>query len=169
MDMPTWNLRTALFTALIAACSWSACEAQTAKKDLLLSGLSYPCGVAVAPASGTVFVSDSGHGEILRLVDGKAEKVVTGYNVQPSETELGWQAGPLGIGIMAGTKQLIVGSGGGPLGTDQVNIYDLADLPSTVAQATLSQTLTAKDTPQGKPQGDFYGVTTDSDQAWLTG
>ena len=169
MHIPSLHLRTASLTILIVACCWAISEAQTVKKDQVVSGLNFPCGVAVDHVRETVFFSDSGHGEILRLIDGKAEKVVTGYNVQASETELGWRGGPLGIGIMSGTNQLVVGSGGAKLGEDRVDIFELANLPSTVPQATLTKTLPATASPHGKPQGDFYGVAADSNQAWLTG
>ncbi|MDB4468390.1 hypothetical protein N9093_00880, partial [bacterium] len=40
--------------------------------------LNNPCGVAIQPTTGHVFVSDSGALRVIRIVDGKAEPVITG-------------------------------------------------------------------------------------------
>ena len=51
----------------------------TPRSKTVVGGLSNPCGVAVQPETGHVFVADSAAGRVIRVVDGKAEDVITGF------------------------------------------------------------------------------------------
>ncbi|MEM7457032.1 MAG: hypothetical protein AAF456_22005 [Planctomycetota bacterium] len=95
------------------------------KVEVLADGLNQPYAVAVNPDSGTVFVSDSGAGRVVRVVDGAIEEVITGYPMGKfgsSESDVG----PLGLAFIDG-QNLVVGSGGDPDGNDQLRVYPVSE------------------------------------------
>lgn len=61
------------------ACATAAAWGQDVKVETVVGGLTNPCGVAVQPETGVVFISDSGAGRVVRVVDGKLEAVITGF------------------------------------------------------------------------------------------
>src|SRR5262245_54704847 len=75
-----------------------------------VSGTNNPCGVATQPETGHVFVSDSGAGKVIRVVNGKAEDVIVGspkdiYGKGPM-----YDIGPLGLAFID-KNTLVVGDG----------------------------------------------------------
>ena len=44
--------------------------------ETILDGLNNPCGVAIQPETGDVFVADSAAGKVVRVKDGKASDVI---------------------------------------------------------------------------------------------
>ena len=52
---------------------------QDATFEVVLEGLNNPTSVAVQPGTGVVFIADSGAQRIIRVVDGLAEEVITGF------------------------------------------------------------------------------------------
>ena len=72
------NLCAAL--AMVVACVWSVgVGAAEPTATTTLKGLNNPCGIAIQPETGVVFVSDSGAGKVVKLVDGKAVDVITDF------------------------------------------------------------------------------------------
>ncbi len=71
----------------MAACLPVVCLAATApaqaqdglKVETILSELDNPCGIAIQPETGVVFISDSGASKVIKVVDGKAETVITDF------------------------------------------------------------------------------------------
>src|SRR5437868_2286371 len=109
----------AIASALLAA-SWSL--AADPKVETVLSGLVNPTGVAIQPETGTIFVSDSGDGKIIRVADGKAQDVITGspkdlYGKGPK-----YDIGPLGIAFFD-KNTLVVGDGGYVDGKEFVRVF----------------------------------------------
>ncbi len=51
------------------------------KVETILSDLDNPCGIAIQPETGVVFVADSGASKVVKVVGGKAEPVVTDFPV----------------------------------------------------------------------------------------
>jgi DNA-binding beta-propeller fold protein YncE len=107
-------------------------KAPEVKLEEVVGGLSNPCGVAVQPGSGQVFVSDSATGRVCRIVEGKLQDVLTGspsdiYGKGPM-----YQIGPLGLVFLDGGKTLAVGDGGYKDGFECVRVYDVPEAGKTL-------------------------------------
>jgi DNA-binding beta-propeller fold protein YncE len=104
--------RTLTSVAFCLVASWSlAASAQEAKVETVIGGLSNPCGVAVQPETGHVFVADSAAGRVIRIVDGKAQDVITGFPKDVFGKGPFYDVGPLGLVFLDKTT-LVVGDGG---------------------------------------------------------
>ena len=73
--------------------------------------LNNPCGVAVQPGTGHVFVSDSAAGRVIRIVKGKLEDVITGFPQDIYGKGPMYDIGPLGLAFPS-QDTLVVGGGG---------------------------------------------------------
>ena len=65
--------------------------------ETVLDDLDNPCGVAIQPGSGHIFLSDSGAGRVIRVVDGQAEEVVVGFDRDVYGEGPAYHIGPLGL------------------------------------------------------------------------
>lgn len=144
-------------------------DGQTMAKKAIATNLNHPSGVAIHPVDGSVYVADSGHGNILRLKDGKTEVVVSDYPVTDDPKILNTVGGPQGLGFLENGKHLIVGSGGWTPDLDRVDVYLVDRLPTNSDSAHISAQLTAENTPDKKTQADFFGIACDTSTAWITG
>lgn len=133
--------------------------------ETIVDGLKHPCGVAVQPDSGAIFVSDSGNGRVIRLNDGSVEAVVSGYPVEPLADDFGFSAGPLGIGFLSARK-LVVSSGCWKAGMDRVSIFDLAKAPMTADDEEFSRSLNSTGTTPA--EGDYYGLVVDGQHIFVS-
>ncbi len=93
------------------ACATAAAWGQDVKVETVVGGLTNPCGVAVQPETGVVFISDSGAGRVVRVVDGKLEPVITGIPKDVYGKGPMYDIGPLGLVFLDKTT-LAVGDGG---------------------------------------------------------
>jgi len=109
--------------ALLAA----AAHAQNVKVEEVVGGLSNPCGVAVQPGTGHVFVSDSAAGRVARVVNGKLEDVITGSPKDVYGKGPFYDIGPLGLAFTSDGKQLYVGDGGYKDGDEFIRLYRVPD------------------------------------------
>jgi hypothetical protein len=103
-----------------------AAIADEAKVETVVGGLSNPCGVAVQPDTGHVFISDSAAGRIVRVIDGKLEDVVTGFPKDLFGKGPFYDIGPLGL-IFLDKNTLAVGDGGFKDGFEYVRIYTVPE------------------------------------------
>jgi DNA-binding beta-propeller fold protein YncE len=94
----------------LAACVSLALVAQDAKFETVIGGLSNPCGVAIQPETGQVFVADSAAGKVIRVVEGKPQDVITGYPKDLFGKGPFYDIGPLGLVFLDKTT-LVVGDG----------------------------------------------------------
>jgi DNA-binding beta-propeller fold protein YncE len=150
-------------------CSWlsawlligsvSALFAAEPKVETILTGLINPCGVAVQPETGTVFVSDSGAGKVVRVVNGKAEDVITGspkdlYGKGPK-----YDIGPLGIAFFD-KNTLVVGDGGFKDGEEFIRTFDVskATTPLDYDKNATAKAGPLAETGEVKPEGNLYGL-----------
>lgn len=109
-----------LLVVLSAAClAWG----QEAKVEEVVGGLSNPCGVAVQPGTGHVFVSDSARGRLLRVVNGKLEEVIVGSPKDVYGKGPYYDIGPLGLAFSPDGKLLFVGDGGYKDGEECIRVY----------------------------------------------
>lgn len=98
--------------------------AQDSKVEEVVGGLSNPCGVAVQPGTGTVFITDSANGRICRVLKGgKLEDVITGSPKDVYGKGPYYDIGPLGLVFSSDGKSLIVGDGGYKDGEECVRVY----------------------------------------------
>ena len=134
--------------------------------DIMLEGLNHPCGVAVHPESGTVYISDSGHGKVICLVDETPSDVVTGFPVELIGADFDFHAGPLGISFTS-RNQLVVGTGCWNSGLDRVSIFDLEEVPRSCDDETLSRSI--KSTGAEPEEGDFFAIASSGDFSFVVG
>jgi DNA-binding beta-propeller fold protein YncE len=126
----------------------------------VLEGLVNPCGIAVQPETGRVFVSESGAGRIIQVdAAGKAQDVVVGSPTELYGPGPKYTIGPLGLAFFD-KNTLVVGDGGYPDGQEFLRVFSLPADGKTLDYATGAQQqagpLAASDT--AKPEGNFYGV-----------
>ena len=126
--------------------------------EVILEGLKNPCGVAVQPGSGDIFVSDTAAGKIVRVVDGKAEDVITGSAQDVYGQGPKYDIGPLGIAFLD-RKRLVVGDGGFPDGEEFIRVFEVPDKSQPAIsydQGIKVGALTAEG--NRRAEGNLYGV-----------
>ena len=156
----------ALATLLVALSSpvW----AQEMKAETVLSGLYNPCGVAIQPETGHVFVADSGHGKVIRVVDGKAEDVIVGYAMDVYGKGPMYDIGPLGLAFLD-KDTLVVGGGSHPDGEEKLSVYKVPAVgadPVNASDAVTQMSLEATDEVKG--EGNFYALCITSKGVYVT-
>ncbi|MEQ8785516.1 MAG: hypothetical protein RIC55_04425 [Pirellulaceae bacterium] len=158
----------ALTLMLCAASTW----AQT-KVETLVEGLNNPCGVAVQPETGDVFVADSGAHRIVRVTDGKAEEVIVGFPNDVYGKGPMYDIGPLGLAFL-GKDTLVVGGGGKPDGEEMLRVYEVPAAGSEPIKAdkmVASFTLPGKDVGTDKEikgEGNFYALVVIGDAIYVS-
>src|SRR4051812_24149310 len=157
------------FVMLIALCLATPLFAAEQKVETVLEGLINPAGVAVQPETGMVFVSDSGEGKIIRVVDGKGQDVITGspkdlYGKGPK-----YEIGPLGIAFFD-KNTLIVGDGGYVGGKEYVRVFTLPEAGKTLdyEKDAKSKGGPLEATDDLKPEGNFYGLAITKSAVYVT-
>lgn len=138
----------------------STALAADVKVETVLGGLSNPCGIAVQPETGVVFVSDSATGRIVRIVDGKAEVVIAGSPKDVYGKGPKYDIGPLGIAFKD-KNTLVVGDGGFVDGQECVRVYTIPE--SGKAPLDYEKDVAAKLGPlaeegEVKAEGNLYGI-----------
>ena len=154
-----------VFAAIVLAAgplSWAATV------EVLLEGLDNPWGLAIQPGTGHVFVSESGAGKVLRVVNGKAEDAVVGFGTAHYGDGPRYTIGPLGL-IFIGPESLVVGGGERPAGQDLVRVFRIpsaSGLPLRAEEAAARLSLPAAGELPG--EGDFFGLAATSDALFVT-
>ncbi len=142
--------------------------------------LNNPCGVAIQPGTGHVFVSDSGALRVIRIVDGKAEPVITGFPKDTYGKGPIYDIGPLGL-VFIDKDTLAVGGGGKIDGEEMLRVYKIPPTGAAPIDASQMhgdpQTLPAAGEVAG--EGNFYGLAKgnqgifvtcngDDDKGWIS-
>ena len=129
------------------------------KSDKVLEKLDNPTGVAIQPETETVFVSESGAGRVIRVVDGKAKEVITGFPVDKYGEEPTYKIGPLGLTFLD-KDTLVVGGGGNPDGEELLRIYTVPGPDDDPIQADQMKASAGPLAAVGEVvgEGDFYAV-----------
>ena len=99
------------FAGIFGVCLIAFAQQQDAKVEEVVGGLSNPCGVAIQPGTGQVFVSDSATGRVARVVDGKLQDVIAGSEKDVYGKGPFYDIGPLGL-LFLDQNTLVVGDGG---------------------------------------------------------
>ena len=124
----------------------------------VVDGLDNPAGVAIQPDTGHVFVSDSGASRVIRVVDGKAQDVITDFPVDVYGKGPKYNIGPLGL-VFLDKNTLVVGGGGLVDGEELLRVYKVPEAGQPAIKASKmenSSKLVASDEVKG--EGNFYGV-----------
>ena len=131
--------------------------------------LNNPCGIAIQPETGHVFVSDSGALRVVRIVDGKAEPVITGFPKDNYGKGPIYDIGPLGL-VFIDKNTLVVGGGGKPDGEEMLRVYKIPAAGAAPIDATQMhgdpKTLPANGEVVG--EGNFYGLAKGSQGIFVT-
>ncbi|MCH7726303.1 MAG: hypothetical protein IH991_07480 [Planctomycetes bacterium] len=147
----------ACFATLLAIVCCSTSHAEVKVTDVL-TGLDNPCGVAIQPGTGHVFVADSGAKRVIRVVDGKAEDVICDFPVDVYGKGPKYNIGPLGIAFLD-ENTLVVGGGGFIDDKELLRVYKVpaAGKPAIKAdKMAASFTLPANE--DLKAEGNYYGI-----------
>lgn len=160
----------AMAAGLPVVCLAAAAPAQAQdglKVDTILSELDNPCGIAIQPETGVVFISDSGASKIIKVVDGKAEPVITDFPVDVYGKGPKYNIGPLGL-LFLDQNTLVVGGGGLVDGEELLRVYDLKDMkePLKADKMKSSYKLAASDDIKG--EGNFYALAKTDDAIYVT-
>jgi DNA-binding beta-propeller fold protein YncE len=101
--------------------------AQDVKVEEVVGGLSNPCGVAVQPGTGHLYVSDSATGRVGRIDGGKFLDVITGSSKDVYGKGPFYDIGPLGLAFGADGKTLFVGDGGYKDGEEYIRVFTVPE------------------------------------------
>jgi DNA-binding beta-propeller fold protein YncE len=162
--------RTLTFVCLLAAAGIGlAVVAEDAKFETVLGGLSNPCGVVVQPETGHVFVSDSATGRVIRIVEGKAQDVVTGSPKDVYGKGPFFDIGPLGL-VFLDKATLVVGDGGLKDGDEYLRLFTVPEAGQPALDfekdATKSGPLAASEGVLG--EGNLYGLAATKAAVYVT-
>ncbi|MCA9122660.1 MAG: hypothetical protein H6822_20940 [Planctomycetaceae bacterium] len=134
----------------------------------VLDGLDNPAGVAVQPETGTLFVSDSGASRIIRVVDGKAQDVITDFPVDVYGKGPMYNIGPLGLAFID-KNTLVVGGGGLIDGEELLRVYKVpAAGESAIKAGQMEGSFKLAGDDELKGEGNFYGLATNGTHVFVT-
>lgn len=143
-------------------------SAQDAKLEKVVEGLYNPCGLAIQPETGTVFVADSGHGKVVRIVDGQAQDVIINFPLDVYGKGPMYNIGPLGLAFI-NKDTLVVGGGSHVDGEEMLSVYtvpaagaDAIDAKDAVSQMSLEPT------DEIKGEGNFYALAITETAVYVT-
>tara|TARA_B100000686_G_scaffold322603_1_gene376573 strand:- start:2787 stop:3773 length:987 start_codon:yes stop_codon:yes gene_type:complete len=157
-----------LSLAIVLAMASSSSVMAEATVDTVAGGLTNPCGVAIQPGTGTIFVADSGAGRVVRIVDGKAEAVITDFPVDSYGKGPKYAIGPLGL-LFIDENVLVVGGGGYPDNEDLLRVYNLPKAGEAAIKADqMAASFKLEKTEDLAGEGNFYGLAYDGSSIFVT-
>lgn len=137
--------------------------------ETVVEGLNNPCGVAVQPETGHVFVADSGALRIIRVIDDKVEPVIVEFTRDAYGKSPIYDIGPLGL-LFLDKDTLVVGGGGKPDGEEMIRIYKVPAAGAEPIKADQTEgdpkMLPATDDVVG--EGNFYGLAKGAQGIYVT-
>lgn len=152
-------LRLSTLVLVVAAASAQAAEPT---KTVLISGLDNPCGVAIQPGTGDLFVSDSAAGRVVRFNPGSAGKafpVIEEFGQDIYGKGPMYNIGPLGLGFID-QNTLVVGGGENKDGEELLSIFAVPPSGKKIKAADAKHKLGP--IPPGEEsqmgEGNFYGI-----------
>ncbi|MCC6511325.1 MAG: hypothetical protein IT423_19645 [Pirellulaceae bacterium] len=157
--------------SLMALCLPALCLSAVAedglKIDTILSDLDNPCGIAIQPETGVVFIADSGASRVIKVVDGKAEPVVTDFPVDVYGKGPKYNIGPLGL-VFLDQNTLVVGGGGLLDGEELLRVYDLKDMKEPLKADKMKASYKLAASEEVKGEGNFYALAKTDDAIYVT-
>lgn len=146
--------------------AWSGAEEPAV--DTVLEGLDNPCGIAIQPGTGHLFVSDSGAGKIIRIAEGQASDVIVGFSTDVYGKGPMYNIGPLGL-LFLDKDTLVVGGGDKPDGEEMLRVFKVPEpgAPAKKAEEVESSSK-LEATAELKAEGNFYALAKTSDAIYIT-
>lgn len=153
---------------LLATCVVQAQDPEF-KAEVVLDGLDNPCGVAIQPETGDVFVSDSGGKRIIRVKDGKATDVIVDFPLDVYGKGPMYNVGPLGL-LFLDKNTLVVGGGGKVDGEELLRVYAIPDegAEPIKAEEAMKQSFKLEAMGEVKGEGNFYALARIEDAIFVT-
>jgi DNA-binding beta-propeller fold protein YncE len=134
----------------------------------VLAGLDNPCGVTVQPGTGHVFVSDSAAAKVIRVVDGKAEDVITDFPIGVYGKGPMYNIGPLGL-VFLDKDTLVVGGGGLADGEELLRVYKVPAAGQAAIKADkMEKSFKLAGEGDLKGEGNFYAVVSNGKHVFVT-
>jgi hypothetical protein len=146
---------------LLLAMAASAGAAEP-KKTPLITGLDNPCGLAIQPGTGDLFIADSAAGKIVRYNPasaGKAMPVVTDFGQDIYGKGPMYNIGPLGLGFL-NQNTLVVGGGEKKDGEEIMSVFAVPPAGKMVKAADAKYKLgpIAPGEASQMGEGNFYAL-----------
>lgn len=134
----------------------------------VLGGLDNPCGVALQPETGAIFVSDSAAGRVIKVgPDGAAQDVITGFPQDIYGKGPKYNIGPLGLAFID-KSTLVVGGGGLPDGEELLRIYRLPEDGKAITADQMKASFSLPKTDEIQGEGNFYAIVVTSNGIFAT-
>lgn len=137
------------------------------KVRVVLNGLNNPCGVAIQPETGVVFVADSGNLQIVKVVDGNAVPAITAFPKDVYGKGPMVNIGPLGL-LFLNKNTLVVGGGGLPDGQELLRVYTLPEDGSAITADAMQASFALPETEEIKGEGNFYALAATPEAIYVT-
>lgn len=145
-------------TVAAAICLMAGTLQADVKTETVVGGLNNPCGVAVQPETGHVFVADSGGKRVVRVVDGKAEDVIVDFPLDVYGKGPKFDIGPLGLAFID-KDTLVVGGGGNTDDKELLRVYTVPKAGSAAIKASdMKSSFGLKANEDLAAEGNYYGV-----------
>jgi len=145
-------------TLAAATCLMAGTMRADVKTETVVGGLNNPCGVAVQPETGHVFVADSGGKRVVRVVDGKAEDVIVDFPLDVYGKGPKFDIGPLGLAFID-KNTLVVGGGGNVDDKELLRVYTVPKAGSAAIKASdMKSAFGLKANEDLAAEGNYYGV-----------
>jgi len=146
----------------------STLHAADPKAEDVLDGLNNPCGITVQPKTGHIFVAESGAGKVIRIVDGKAEDVITDFPLDSYGKGPKYAIGPLGLQFLD-EKTLVVGGGGLADGEELLRVFQVPDAGKEAIKADAGKpTFKLAGSDELKGEGNFYALAANESGVFVT-
>lgn len=141
------------------------------KVEVVLDKLHNPTGLAVQPGTGHLFVADSGAGKVIRVVDGKAQDVITDFPSDVYGKGPKYNIGPLGLAFID-ENTLVVGGGGLPDTEEIIRVYTVPKAGEEAIKADNMKAelgpLPSSEEEKLAAEGNYYGVVVTKDAIYAT-
>jgi sugar lactone lactonase YvrE len=170
MNKPfSWVLSLAVLVSFSARLSAQEPSTEVNVEEIV-GGLDNPCGIAIQPETGMIFVSDSAAGKIIRVdpKTKKAEDVITGFSLDEYGKGPIYKIGPLGLWFQD-KNTLLVGGGGQKDEEEQVFVYEVPEAGKTKKWEEAKQKLgPLPKNDMGLAEGNYYGVAFSKDGVFVS-
>jgi len=142
-------------------------KAIESKGRIILSDLDNPTGIAIQPETATVFVSNSGALQVIKVVNGKAEPVITDFPVDVYGKGPKYNIGPLGL-LFLDKRTLVVGGGGFLDGQDLLRVYELPEDGKPIKADAMKASFPMVESGEMKGEGNFYALAATPEAIYVT-
>jgi DNA-binding beta-propeller fold protein YncE len=160
-------VKTFMCATLIACLSLARVTAEVTV-DTVVDGLDNPCGVAIQPGTGHIFISDSGAKRVVRVIDGKAEDVIVDFPLDVYGKGPMYNIGPLGLAFI-NRDTLVVGGGGLVDDKELLRVYTVPAAGAPAIKADdMADSFTLKADAELAAEGNYYGVAATSEAIYVT-